>query len=195
MVHAPMDAARLSELLRRSVVRRPVEVTQRPRFMEPRVPQSGLHLSDLPNVLIALIFAINNFVDPNLDIFARRTREECFALFAFVEDLQALRLVNANLSRRFKPTVIIQTVRRSIFLNSDSTHKSVYGANLIAFITMNQATRCMTEQGAQAFAYLKTYRLQQLLEIVNNRQETKELFKDLHAVGSNAPAWPTRYMW
>lgn len=183
-------------MLRRGALKRPVEIRSLARFTQPAVPQRGLHLNDLPCALLALIFSVEQFITSGLNIYGVPTsKEDGLKEFAFVNDLAALRLVNVSCSRRFKVALCSHAVRRAIHLKPKSPVKTAYGASLIAFIVMNQVMRCQAEQGAMGFAFLKTFRIQELLDGQENmskehKDKLKEMLKNVNDHSNSVPTWP-----
>ena len=86
-------------------------------------------------------------------------------------------------------------VRRAIYLKPKSSVKTAYGASLIAFIVMNQVMRCQAEQGAMGFAFLKTFRIQELLDgqdkmSKEHKDKLKEMLKNVNEHSNSVPTWP-----
>ena len=192
----PMDPDEMEAMLRRAALKRPVEVRSVPRFTQPAVPQRGFHLNDLPCAILAMIFSVDQFITRGLNIYEEpKSKEEGLKAFAFVNDFAALRLVNVSCSRRFKVSLCSHAVRRAIHLKPKSPLKTAYGASLIAFIVMNQAMRCQTEQGSMGFAFLKTFRIQELLDgqdtmSKEQKYKLKEMLKNVNDHSNSVPTWP-----
>lgn len=192
----PLDPDEMAAMLRRTALKRPVEVRTVSQFLQPAVPQRGLHLNDLPCAIQAMIFSVDNYIDQGLNIhYVPPSKEEGLKAFAYVNNLKALRLVNVCLSRRFKVATCIQTVRRAIYLKPMSPDKTTYAAGLIGFIVTSQVMRCQTEQGALGFAFLKTFRVQELLEgrdktSKEEKDKLKKILKSVQDHANSAPTWP-----
>lgn len=195
----PLDPDEMEAMLRRTALRRPVEVRCLPYFLRATVPQRGLHLTDLPCALLAMIFSVDHFIDQRPNIHDVPTsKEEGLKAFAYVNDLAALRLVNVSMSRRYKVSTCTQAVRRAIYLKPRCPLKTTYAANLIGFIVMNQVMRCQTEQGALGFAFLKTFRIQELLDgkdqlSKEQKSKIKDMLKGVQEHANSTPTWaPTQ---
>tara|TARA_B100001094_G_scaffold332287_2_gene403738 strand:- start:541 stop:1125 length:585 start_codon:yes stop_codon:yes gene_type:complete len=181
----------IEEMLRRSALKRPVEIRSMRHFIQPAVPQRGTHLSDLPCAIVSMIFSINNFIAPVNMYSTPTSKKQGIEAFAYVGDLAALRLVNVSMSRRFKNGLCTHTVQRAIHLKPKSPVKMAFAASIVSFVIMMQAMRCQTEQGTLAFAFLKAFRIQEILDVANAEKKTKikEMVNNVNEYSNGVPTW------
>lgn len=164
-----MDSERVADLIAKEAAWVPVPPRARVPNMCKAVPQAALHLTDLPHVLVLDIFhPANRFVDVVDPACVKKgvARDVVLEAFRFVDDLLALRLVNLGLSRRFKASAAVHSVRRAIHANVPMHLQRPHRLSVLACVVILKTLKSGEKQGAMALSHAKTYRLTTMLELL-----------------------------
>ena len=167
-MHAHMDSERIADLVAQGAAWVPVPLRAKVPDMCRSVPQAGLHLTDLPKVLVLEIF------HPSIQFVAKVDpaclkkdieRKVVLEAFRFVDDLLTLRLVTLGLSRRFKAPAALHSVRRAIHANLPLHLQRSHRLSHLACFMILKTIKGRDEQGAMALSYAKTYQVSSMLEL------------------------------
>ena len=160
--------------------RKPFKVRGRSKFLVCDHTKPGMRLDDLHPELVDLIFATSNFsqtaftklIPIDGDSQYNILREQLVPAFAYVNDLLALRLVNASLSRRFKSVACFHAHERAVRLyisemraagNRDRARDKWNICSIASGVCTQHAAFDNELAGAVALQNLKSYRHMQAI--------------------------------